>query len=91
MTFVDHDETQVPQHSRPAGMEGQDAVVQHVRVGEDEAAVVARPVPVGQGGVAVVGRRADSAEPQGVQRFELVRGQRLGRREVERARARIAL
>ena len=48
-----------------------------------------RPVPVGHGGVAVVDGGAQPRSDPGLQRAELIGGQRLGRRQVQHAGSRI--
>ena len=86
VALVDDDETQAAQEAGPRGVVGQDAVVQHVGVGEDDPGVLAGPVALLPGGVAVVGGGADAGQVEGLQRAELVGGQGLGRGEVQHRR-----
>ena len=70
-------------------MAGQQRVVQHVGVGEDVLGVVAGPLALVAAAVAVVGGDPDVEAERG-EPGELVLGQRLGRREVERGGAALA-
>ena len=64
--------------------------MQHVRVAEEPPAVLARPVALGHRGVAVEAVPArTSGEAESGERPELVGGERLGRREVQRGGARV--
>ena len=58
VALVDHDVAQRAEEPRPAGVVGQQRAVQHVGVGEDVLAVVARPLAHLRGRVAVVGGAA---------------------------------
>ena len=60
--------------------------MQHVGVGEHEPGVLADPLALVLGGVAVVERGADAVEVERGERAQLVGRQRLGRRQVERGR-----
>ena len=68
-------------------MVGEDADVQHVRVGEDEVGAVADGAALLARRVAVVDRVAQEARPQLGQLSRLVLGERLGRIEIQGARA----
>ena len=61
MAFVDHDEAQVAQEHRPAGVVAQQRQVDHVGVGEDPARPFAGEAAHLGRAVAVVGRRRDVA------------------------------
>ena len=89
VALVDDDVLQRAEERRPARVPGQQRAVQHVGVGEDVLGVVARPVALLAGAVAVVGRHPD-VEPEAAEPGELVLGQRLGRRQVEHRRAALA-
>jgi len=52
--LVDDDEVKVPEKVRPIGVVGQDAGVQHIRVGEDDIGTPADGRAVGLGSIAVV-------------------------------------
>ncbi len=86
VTLVDHHVPQSPQERRPALVGRQDAVVQHVRVGQHPVRVRPHPVPLVRWGVAVVGRRSQPGDAELEQGTQLVTGQRLGRREVQHPR-----
>ena len=83
--LVDDDPVEVGEEVAPALVVGQDADVQHVRVGEDEVAAAADRRPLLARGVAVVDRLAQPRRAQRRQLARLVLGQRLGRVEVEGA------
>ena len=88
--LVDHDEAQVGEKVGPQGVVGQDAQVQHVGVGEQDARLAAQRVRARLGGVAVVGAKACAfqlALGQLLQAAELILGQRLGGKEVQGAGA----
>ncbi len=53
--LVQHDVAQVGKKVRPVGVVGQDARVQHVGIGEEDARIFANRCAVGTRGVAVVG------------------------------------
>jgi hypothetical protein len=78
--LVHDDEPQRSQERRPALVVGQHGQVQHVRVGQDVRGVVARPVPLGQGRIAVERRDRPTGWAQLCRRAELVVRQRLGGR-----------
>ncbi len=83
--LVDDDPAEVGEEVAPALVVGQDADVQHVRVGEDEVAAAADRRPLLARRVAVVDRLAQPGRAQRAQLARLVLGQRLGRVEVEGA------
>ena len=94
VALVDDDVAQGAEEPRPARVAGQQGAVQHVGVGQDVLAVVARPLPHLGGGVAVVGGGPQVGQPglaEPAERRELVLGERLGRREVEDTGAALAL
>ena len=65
VALVDDDVAQGAQEGGPAGVGGQDAAVQHVRIGEDVVGVLAYPLAFLEGRVAVVDGRADRRCPAG--------------------------
>ena len=69
VALVDDDVPQRAQEGGPAGVGGQDAAVQHVGVGQDVVGVLADPLALLDGRVAVVDRRAH----RGAQRLRPVR------------------
>ncbi len=83
--LVDDDPAEVGEEVAPALVVGQDADVQHVRVGEDEVAAAADRGALFARRVAVVDRLAQAGRAQRAQLARLVLGQRLGRIEVEGA------
>ena len=94
--LVDHDEAQVLEQLRPARMVRQDPRVQHVGIAEHDVRLAADRAPRVGRRVAVVGEDADLEIAvarhelrQRVQLGELILRQRLGRKEVQRARRRI--
>ena len=86
VALVDDDVLQRTEEPRPTAVPRQERTVQHVRVGQDVLAVVARPVPLFARTVTVVSGHAH-VKPQRHQPCELILGQRLRGREVEHARA----
>ena len=86
VALVDDDVAQRAEEARPPLMTGEHRTVQHVGVGQDVLAEVARPVPLLPGAVTVVGHRAH-VDAQLAQPGQLVLGERLGGREVEDAGA----
>ena len=79
-----HDHVGEPaQEGRPALVAGEDAAVEHVRVGQHQVGAAADHRPVGRGGVAVVGGRPDPGERERADGAELVAGQGLGGGEVQ--------
>ena len=84
--LVYHHVTQIPEQPVPGAVVGEDAHVQHVGVGDDDAGASPDCAPVLAWGVAVVDGVAGAAEPgrQGLQRLALVLRQRLGGEYVER-------
>ena len=89
VALVDDDVLQRPEQPRPPVVRGEQRPVEHVGVGEDVLAEVARPVPLLARAVAVV-RREPYVEAQRRQAGELVVGERLGRGEVEHRRSALA-
>ena len=86
VALVDDDVLEACPERRPPAVPRQHRAVEHVGVGEDVLAEVPRPVPLLAAAVPVVGGHPD-VEAEGLERGELVLGERLGRREVEHARA----
>lgn len=91
VAFVDDDELQGAQQARPAGGLSEDRGVHHVRVGDDDARLVADRAAGLRWGVAVIGGDHDVAQSghrraQPCQGADLVLGQRLCGREVEAGR-----
>ena len=94
--LVDDDEAQVLEELRPARMMRQDPRVQHVGIAEHDVRLAADRAPRVRRRVAVVGEDADlelavarDELRQRVQLRELILRQRLGRKEIQRARRRI--
>ena len=86
-----HDHVGEPaEEGRPALVAGEDAAVEHVRVGQDQVGAAPDHRPVGGRGVAVVGRRPDPGEGEGADGAELVAGQGLGGGEVQGAAVALA-
>ena len=83
VALVQHDIAQAAQIARPSAVLRQQRAVQHVGVAEQPPPVLAGPVALGERGVAVVGRGAHVREVERRERPQLVRGQRLGGREVQ--------
>ncbi len=67
-------------------MPGQQGMVEHVRVRQDQCGVLAGPPAVVRRGVAVVDRGAHAGDRERLEGGELVGGESLGRRQVERGR-----
>ncbi|RSS41670.1 hypothetical protein EF902_22415 [Streptomyces sp. WAC05858] len=89
VAFVDYHIAQRPQEGGPSGVAGQDAAVEHVGVGEHIVRVLADPLALLHGRVAVVDRRPDAGPQRGGEaghRAALVGGQRLGGGEVQGGR-----
>jgi hypothetical protein len=79
-----HDHVGEPaQERRPALVAGEDAAVEHVRVGQHQVGAAPDHRPVGGRGVAVVGRRPDPGQGEGADGAQLVAGQGLGGGEVQ--------
>ena len=89
VALVDHDEAQSAQERRPVRVPWQDAAVHHVRIGEHEARIGPYPFALLPRRVAVVDGGTDIGRRNLAQRAQLVGGERLRRREVERGRPRI--
>ena len=85
VAFVDDDIAQCPQERRPPLVPRQQRVVQEVRVGQHVCRVLPDPAPLLGRGVPVVGRDPQTWKGQPVHPVELVMGQGLGRREIERS------
>ncbi len=83
VALVQHDVAQAAQIARPSGVPRQQRAVQHVRIAEQPPPVLAGPVPLGERGVAVVRRGTHVREVERCERPQLVRGERLGGREVQ--------
>ena len=91
--LVDHHEAQSLEELAPLGVMRQHARVQHVRIGDDDAAPFADRAPHGCRRVAVVGvgrYRQAAAQHHSVQLGLLVLRQRLGREQIERGRLGVA-
>ena len=79
-----HDHVGEPaEEGGPALVAGEDAAVEHVRVGQHQVGAAPDHRPVGGRGVAVVGRRPDPGQGEGADGAELVAGQGLGGGEVQ--------
>ena len=94
--LVDDDELQVLEQLRPARMVRQDPRVQHVGIAEHDVRLAANRAPRIRRRVAVVGEDADLRVAvvrhqlgERVQLGELILRQRLGRKQVQRARRRV--
>ena len=87
VALVDDDVAQRPEERRPVLVPRQEGVMEQVGVGEDVVRVLPDPPPVVGRGVAVVGGRAQPGQGQPVEPVQLVVGQGLGRRQVQRGRA----
>jgi len=70
MQLVENHPTQILEERSPARVVGENAGVEHVGVGDQEASVVADVTPLGLGRVAVVG--ADGEEVTRLKRLEQV-------------------
>ena len=90
VALVDHDQVERAEEPAPPVVPRQEGAMEHVGVGQDVLAVLARPVALVEGGVAVVGGDPDP-EPERRDPGELVLGERLGRADVERGGAALAL
>ncbi len=87
VALVDDDVAQRPEERRPVLVTRQEGVVEQVGVGEDVVGVLTDPSPVLGRGVTVVGGGPQPRQGQPVEAVELVVGEGLGRREIERGRA----
>ncbi len=90
VALVDDDVAQGAQEGGPARVGREDAAVQHVGVGEDEVGVLADPFALLDRGVAVVDGGPDGVAERGrefLDGAQLVGGEGLGGREVERGGA----
>ncbi len=83
VALVDHHVGQPAQEPGPLRVAGEDAVVQHVGVGQHEPGVPPDPLPFGAGGVPVVAGRTYALDLQRGDGAQLVGGERLGRCQVE--------
>ena len=97
VNLVDHDIAQPAEEPSPLRVIRQDPLVQHVGVREDEVPLLPELPPGRDAGVAVVHagphvrpQRAGARVEQPPERLELVLRQRLGRKEIQRVRARIS-
>ena len=88
--LVDDDVAEVCQDVSPAVVVGEDADMEHVRVGEDDVRPLADLPAALARRVAVVDRRLESLQAELGQRPRLVLRERLRRVEVERPRLRLA-
>ncbi len=88
--LVDDDVLEVREHVAPAVVMGQDAEVEHVRVGEDRVRPRPHLAPLVDRRVAVVDRRPHAGHAEGCEAARLILRERLRRIEVERARLRVA-
>ena len=91
--LIDHDVAQILEQARPAGVVRQDAGVQHVGIGQHQMALFANGFSRVARRVAVVREHAEAiVQPlvDVVQLGELVLRQRLGGKEIERARVGIS-
>ena len=88
--LVDHDDPQVVERVSPAVVVREDADVEHVRVREDRVRAPADVSPPLDRRVAVVDRRAETAQAEGREPARLVLRERLRRIEVEHPRRRLA-
>ena len=79
--LVDHHMAQAGQEPAPQAVIGEDPVVQHVRVGQDDIGAPPDPGALFSGKVAVVGGYHHLREAQGLDGRELVLGQCLGRKD----------
>ena len=89
VALVDHDVAQPAQERRPARVLRQQGVGEHVRIGVHVARVRPGPVPVLPRGVPVEGCGPHPGKGEAPDGRQLIPRQRLGRREVERARRRL--
>jgi hypothetical protein len=88
--LVDHHVGEAAEEGCPALVSGEDAAVEHVRVGQHQVGAAPDHRAVGGRGVAVVGRRPDPGQGEGTDGAELVAGQGLGGGEVQRAAVALA-
>ncbi|OPZ52601.1 MAG: hypothetical protein BWY91_02248 [bacterium ADurb.BinA028] len=87
VAFVDDDIAQGAQERSPPLVPGQQRVVDEVGVGQHIGPVLADPPPFLGRCVAVIGRDAQPRQREPGHPVELVVGQSLGRREIQRSRA----
>ena len=88
--LVDDHVGEPAEEGRPALVAGEDAAVEHVRVGQHQVGAAPDHRAVGGRGVAVVGRRPDPGQGEGADGAELVAGQGLGGGEVQRGAVALA-
>ena len=94
MAFIDDDELQVPQQPRPPRMRRQQRHMHHIRVGENEPRMIAHARAGFLRRIAVIGRGHHALERRNApaqleHRLQLVRSQRLGGGEIQRAGGRL--
>ena len=82
--FVDDDEAEVLEHPGEALVLGQNAAVEHVRVGEDDVRMPSRPVLRDLRGVPVIAGRTHALDDEPFEFGQLIGGQGLRRRDVDR-------
>ena len=85
--LIDHHVLQVLEELRPFGVMRQDALVQHVGIGDDDVAVRANRLARVTGRVAIkgIGPHAEVARPVEFQQFrDLVLREGFGRKKIER-------
>ena len=87
VAFVDDHEAQSAQEGRPLLVAGQDPVMEHVGIGDDDVRVCSKPPPLLARGVPVVGGGTHPGQPERRDRRELIVGECLGRGYVEDGRA----
>ena len=88
--LVDHDVPQPHQERGPPLMEREDALMDHLRVGQHHRGVLAGPGAVVGWGVTVVGDGAQSGDEPAAQRSQLVLGEGLGGEDQQRGVLRAA-
>ena len=92
--LVDDHVAQATEERGPAHMVGQDAHVQHVRIGDDETAPVAQRAADVAGSIAVVGPGIQRATPKpsgkALELGDLILREGLGREQVQRRRSAVA-
>ena len=94
MAFIDDNELQVPQQSRPPRMRRKQRHMHHIRIGENEPRMIAHARAGFLRRIAVIGRghhtlERGNAPAQLEHRLQLVRSQRLGGGKIQRAGGRL--
>ena len=82
--LIDNDEAEVLEHPSEALVLGQNAAVEHVRVGEDDVRMPSRPVLRDLRGVPVIAGRTHALDDEPFEFGQLIGGQGLRRRDVDR-------